>query len=152
MTERGGMRSSLFASPSAGSQGVAPRGGTSREAAAQREAQRQTLHRMDEATVARENDEDLEILARDVARLKAAAAGMRDDVVEHNTFLDQMMTRFGSAATGVKRQTGQLDHVMRQYGCKHTMYLALAICATIIILYYVASAAWSAKKSAPAAT
>ena len=138
------MRSSLFASPRTGGHQTA----TSREAAERRDRERAALMRNDERSVERENDEILDALGNDVEALKKAATGMRDDVAAHNTFIDQLYGRFNQASTGVRRQTGQLDHVMRQYGCKHTAYMAVAIVLVVIALYYVLSAAMSSKKPA----
>ncbi len=99
----------------------------------------------DEATVERENNEIIGALGNDMTRLKQAAAELRDQVKEDNTFLDILAGRFNAAATGVRTQTGRLDSVMKQYGCKHTMMIGGAICLVLVLLYYLI-VAMSSKK------
>ena len=141
------MKSTLFAPKSPAQTGPS----ASRDQAAAREAARLKLMREDEGAVERENDAILNALADDATILRRVAGQMRDDVKEHNTFLDMLASRFTGATGGVRLQSGRLDDVMKQYGFKHTMYIAVGIVVAVILLYYIGSWVASARSAGNAA-
>ena len=97
----------------------------------------------------KENEAMMDALAVDAARIKDAARGLRDEVDEHNAFLDKLASTFDSAKDGVKGTIGKIDHVMQKNGMKSTFICAFAIFLGVLLLWWLGKTLFNKQSGAP---
>lgn len=89
----------------------------------------------DQQEMERENDEILSALLQDVKYLKKASTDVRDEVQEHNVFLDTLANSFHGAKDGLKKTMQKLESVAGNTTNAHMWILFAAVFGTFFFIY-----------------
>lgn len=100
--------------------------------------------------VLRENDLALARMAGLTGQMTTEAKRLRDDVKEHNSFVDKLLHNVGNASTLVRGTTSRVDSVLGKNGCSATFILAMIVFFVLVGLYYLTKWAWHARSAASA--
>ena len=98
-------------------------------------ASHKTLKEDTERTM-RQNDELYDVLGDKVKQMHGLAIDMNETAHEHNTLLDSLSDTVGRAGAGVKGMVKGLDETMKKNSSKHTVMMAIGLCAFFLFLYW----------------
>ncbi|EPY37038.1 blocked early in transport 1 [Strigomonas culicis] len=87
----------------------------------------------------RENEELLDALGNNVARMKGMAGVLHREAADQNDLLKQLQEQLNSARSGVGTSIRQMQGVFNRYGSSHTVFLALAFFLILVLFYYVSA-------------
>lgn len=83
-----------------------------------------------------QNNERINELSEQVARLKGLTIEIGNEVREQNSLLDQMQEGFANTGDLLSGSLRKIGTMLQTGGAKHMMYMALFIIAVFILLYW----------------
>lgn len=83
-----------------------------------------------------QNNERIDELSQQVARLKGLTIDIGNEVREQNSLLDQMQDGFASTGDMLAGSLRKIGTMLQAGGAKHMMYMVMFIVAVFILLYW----------------